>query len=189
MKQKSRKRRAFVRRLLLIIIGLFLGVNAYFANAKGLLGNALPMPFGYGIANVMSGSMEPTFSKGALILVKETDQIETGDIVVYQSGSILVVHRIMEIDGNIIVTQGDANNVADDPFDQSLIKGKVIGWIPGLGTVAEVLKRPMVSIFLFLAAFFLSEAAFRRERDEDEQKKELLKEEIRRLKEEREKWQ
>ena len=185
MKQKNRKNRTFIRRLILILIGLFLGVNIYSANAGGLLGNQLPMPFGYGIANVMSGSMEPTFSKGALLLVKETSEIHTGDIVVYQSGSMLVSHRVTELDGDTVITKGDANNTEDEPFDRSLIKGKVIGWVPGLGDVAEVLKKPTVSMFLFAAAFFLSEITFRREREEDERKKERLKEEIRRLKEER----
>ena len=185
MKRRNRRRRNFVRRLVLVIIGLFLGVNVYFANARGILGNQLPMPFGYGIAHVISGSMEPTFSKGALLLVKETSNIEVGDIVVYESDSMLVSHRVVGLDGDRAVTKGDANNTEDQPFDRNLIKGKVIGWVPGLGDAAEVLKKPAVSMFLFLAAFFLSETAFRKEREEDERKKELLKEEIRRLKEER----
>ena len=149
MKESNKKRKAFARRLILVLIGLILGVNVYLANARGILGNALPMPFGYGIASVLSGSMEPEFSKGTLL------------------------------------TKGDANNVADEPFDQSQVKGKVIGWVPGLGAVAELIKKPVVSILLFLAAVYLSESAFRKDREEDERKKELLKEEIRRLKEER----
>lgn len=179
------RRKTLIRRLLLILIGLFLGVNAYSANARIMVGNALPMPFGYGIANVLSGSMEPTFSRGTLLLVKETPEIAVGDIVVYQTDSMLVTHRITALDGDTVITQGDANNVADEPFDRSQIKGKVIGWVPGLGTAVEVLKQPAVSITLFLAAFFLCESSFRREREEQERKKELLKEEIRKLKEER----
>lgn len=185
MTGRSKKRKMFIRRCLLLLIGLFLGVSAYSANARIMIGNELPMPFGYGIANVMSGSMEPTFSKGALLLVKEMSEIHTGDIVVYQSGSMLVSHRVVEMDGDTVITKGDANNTEDESFDRSLIKGKVIGWVPGLGDVAEVLKKPTVSMFLFAAAFFLSEITFRREREEDERKKERLKEEIRRLKEER----
>lgn len=174
-----------IRRCLLLLIGLFLGVSAYSANARIMIGNALPMPFGYGIANVLSGSMEPVFSKGTLLLVKGTSDITVGDIVVYQSDSMLVTHRVIALDGDTVITKGDANHVADEPFDRSQIKGKVIGWVSGLGTVAEVLKQPAVSMALFLAAFFLCESSFRREREENERKKELLKEEIRKLKEER----
>ena len=54
-------------------------------NAKNLVGNNLPMPFGYGAAVVLSGSMEPAFSKGDLIIVKETDEYGLNDIVVFES--------------------------------------------------------------------------------------------------------
>ena len=59
------------RSALLIFVSLIVGVNIYLWNAQSLMGNALPMPFGYGAAVVLSGSMEPTFSTGDLILVKE----------------------------------------------------------------------------------------------------------------------
>ena len=49
---------------LLALCGAVLGVNLYFANAGSLLGDKLPMPFGYGAAVVLSGSMEPALSKG-----------------------------------------------------------------------------------------------------------------------------
>ena len=176
---------AFFRRMLLAVLGVILGINLYMTNARGVLGNQLPMPFGYGIANVLSGSMEPTFSKGALLLVKETDQITTGDIVVYQADRELIVHRIVEIDGDTVVTQGDANNVADEPFDRSEIKGKVLGWVPGLGAVVTVLKTPLGIILTLVLAFLLIEASFRKQREADDLELEAIKEEIRRLKEDK----
>lgn len=51
--KSKKKQRSILRRILLIIIGLILGVNVYLANAKGIVGNKLPMPFGYGMANVL----------------------------------------------------------------------------------------------------------------------------------------
>ncbi len=176
---------AFFRRVLLAVLGVILGINLYMTNARGVLGNQLPMPFGYGIANVLSGSMEPTFSKGALLLVKETDQIEVGDIVVYQADRELIVHRIVEIDGDTVVTQGDANNVADEPFDRAEIKGKVLGWVPGLGAVVTVLKTPLGIILTLVLAFLLIEASFRKQREADDLELEAIKEEIRRLKEDK----
>ena len=176
-----------LRRLLLILSGLILGLNLYFANAGTLLGNQLPMPFGYGLANVLSGSMEPTFSKGTLLLVKETKNVQTGDIVVYQSGNELIVHRVIALTDDTVITQGDANNVADEPFDRTQIKGKVIGWIPVLGSVAAVLKTPIAMIVILLLAFVLIEGSFRAQKDADDQELEEIKAEIRRLKEENEK--
>lgn len=184
-KTKSNKRqRSWVRRILLIIIGVILGANVYLANAKGIVGNKLPMPFGYGLANVLSGSMEPTFSKGTLLVVKETNDIKTGDIVVYQSGSELIVHRVIHINQNQITTKGDANNVADPIFDKTQIKGVVIQWIPYLGSIANALKTPLGIILVLLAAFLLIEGSFRKQREADVEEIEAIKEEIRRLKEE-----
>lgn len=177
-------RRSIFRRLLLLLGGLILGVNIYLANADAVLDNQIPMPFGYGLANVSSGSMEPTFSVGTLLLVRDTRQVQEGDIVVYQSQNHLIVHRIIRMDGKQVITQGDANNVADEPFEKSQIKGKVIGWIPGLGNVAAAMKTPAAVIIILLLAFFLIEGSFRAEKDADEEQVDRIKEEIRKLKEE-----
>ena len=182
--KQNKKQCPLVRRILLIIIGLILGLNVYFANAKGIVGNKLPMPFGYGIANVLSGSMEPTFSKGSLLIVKETKDVKQGDIIVYQSGSELIVHRVIKIEQNQITTQGDANNIVDPTFNKTQIKGVVILWIPVLGSIANTLKTPVGIILVLLCAFLLVEGSFRRQKEADVEEIEAIKEEIRRLKEE-----
>lgn len=182
---KMKQSRLIIRRILLVVVGLILGCNVYFSNAGTLLGNTLPMPFGYGLANVLSGSMEPTFSKGALLIVKDTKDVKVGDIVVYQSQSELIVHRIVSLNKNVVVTQGDANNVSDVPFDKSLIRGKVICWIPFLGGFVSILKNPIVGILILILAFVLMEKSFQKQRDVDDEELEKIKEEIRRLKKEK----
>ena len=183
----KKKQRSILRRILLILIGLILGVNVYLANAKGIVGNQLPMPFGYGMANVLSGSMEPTFSKGTLLLVKEIKDVQTGDIVVYQSGQELIVHRVIKLSQNKVITQGDANNVADPVVDKTQIKGVVITWVPYLGSIVSTLKTPVGIILVLAAAFLLIEGSFRKQKKEDDEELEVIKEEIRRLKEEKKK--
>lgn len=180
--EANRQKKRIFRRILLALAGVILGMNLYLANAGTILGNKLPMPFGYGLANVLSGSMEPTFSKGALLLVKDTRQVQEGDIVVYQSGKELIVHRIVSLNGEEVITQGDANNVADEPFEKSQIKGKVIGWVPMFGGVAALLKTPAAVIMILLLAFLLVEGSFRKQKDADDQELDAIKEEIRRLK-------
>ena len=183
---KNSKKKIFIliRRLILVLVGLILGTVLYFANAQGIVGNQLPMPFGYGIANVLSGSMEPTFSKGTLLLVKETQNVQTGDIVVYQSENSLIVHRIIAINDTEITTQGDANNTPDPVFQKSQIKGVVIGWIPYAGTITSLLKTPAGILILLILAILLIEGSFQKEKEEKEMELEAIKEEIRRLKQE-----
>lgn len=182
----NKKGHSIIRRILLVLIGLIIGGNIYFANAKGIVGNQLPMPFGYGLANVLSGSMEPTFSKGSLLFVKDTKNVKEGDIIVYQSGQELIVHRIIALKDKEVITQGDANNVADPPFAKTQMKGKVIGWIPVLGSIAAILKTPIAMIAIIILALLLIEGSFRAQKDADDEELEAIKAEIRRLKEEQE---
>lgn len=180
-----RKHSGILRRLLLVVVSLILGVNVYLWNARSLGRNSMPMPFGYGAAVVLSGSMEPTFSKDALVLVKKSEDISVGDIVVYQSGNRLIVHRVIGIDGDTIRAQGDANNVADPAFDISAVKGIVIGWIPYIGVLINMVKTPAGIILILVCAFLLVELSFRKQKDRDREELDAIKEEIRRLKEEK----
>lgn len=171
---------------LIVFVSLVVGLNLYSWNAKSLMGNALPMPMGYGAAVTLTGSMEPTIMPDDLIIVAEQEAYELDDIVVYQSGSILVVHRIISIDGQTVTTQGDANQAADEAIDVSVIKGKVIAIVPVLGSLARVLKTPAATIVLLAGAVLLLEMSFRKEKQKKSDDLELIKEEIRRLKEEQE---
>lgn len=174
------------RTALLVFASAVLGVNLYLWNARSLMGNSLPMPFGCGVAVVLSGSMEPTIMMDDLILVRERAEYHEDDIVVYQSGSMLVVHRILEVQPDTVITQGDANNAPDAPVRKEMIKGAVVGCIPGAGGVVRLLKSPGVSVTLVAGALALSEVVLRREKRKDEEELDRIKEEIRRLKEEQE---
>lgn len=184
MAKKNNKGRFanILRRMLLVVVGLIIGVNFYLANARGLTGNQMPMPFGTGCAVVLSGSMEPALSVDDLIIVREAKDYAVNDIVVYQNGFELIVHRIINVDGDTITTKGDANNTADAPIDRSAIKGKVVLGIVKLGAVAQVLKNPISILVMGVLVVFLMEMSFRKEKKADDKNLDLLKEEIRLLK-------
>lgn len=175
-------RSIWIRRLVLALLGLLMGLQIYFVNAGRVMGDPLPMPFGYGAAVVLSGSMEPTYSAGDLLIVKKMDHYQTGDIVVYQSGRSLVVHRIIDMNGETVTTQGDANNAPDEPFAVSQIKGISVGSIPFVGTWFRILKTPVGLMAAFLCTIFLIEVSFRKQSDTDAAELEKIKEEIQRLK-------
>ena len=109
MKQEKRsKKNPVLRWCLLAVLALIIGINLYSFNATTLAGNAMPMRFGIGSAVVLSGSMEPTLSVNDYVIVQAADSYAVGDIVVYQSGNSLVIHRVVEIDGENIIARGDA---------------------------------------------------------------------------------
>lgn len=185
-KEKNKKRiwKGIFRIVLLSICGMILGLNLYQLNANRLVGNQLPMPFGYGAAVVLSGSMEPEFSKGDLIFVKETLEYAENDIVVFQDGNTLVVHRIIEIDEDTITTKGDANNAADEPITQEVIKGEVIGCIPFVGEIVNLIKTPLGTLAVAAAAIALVEIPRRREKQKDDDERQKIIDEIKKLKDE-----
>ena len=100
----KKKRTGAARILLFVIISLIIGLSVYRWNAERLAGNAMPMPFGFGMSVVLSGSMEPELSVNDLIIIAESDSYETGDTVVYQSQGDLIIHKIIETDGTIFPT-------------------------------------------------------------------------------------
>ena len=91
---------------------------------------------GYRVFAVVTGSMEPVYSVGDVLLSKsiDADKLKVGDDVTYlgKEGSFkdrVVTHRIIKIedkDGKkIIRTKGVANNGSDPPIEASQIYGKV----------------------------------------------------------------
>lgn len=171
-----------LRTVIIAGITIFLLCNIYLLNEQTLQGNALPMPFGVGAAVVLSGSMEPALSVDDLILVKAQDAYSPGDVVVYQSGSSLVVHRIVRIGDGLVTTQGDANNTPDAPVEMSLLKGKVVSHLKNVGGTVRVLKSPVVAFGLMGLAIWLLEQSFRNEKKQEADDIAKIEEEIRRLK-------
>lgn len=181
--QKKRfSKKTVFRYIVFSFIGIVLGLFVYTQNAKGLLKDKIPMPFGYGMSVVLSGSMESRLSVDDLVIIKATDNYKVNDIVLFQDGNSLVIHRIIEIDGDTVTTKGDANNVADEPINKSQIKGVLVYDIAGLGAVINIIKQP-VSVFIILAAaFLLTEFSYRKEKDTDTEELDEIKKMIEELK-------
>ena len=175
MKAKGRLS-GVLRIVLLAVISLLIGLKLYNWNAKTLVGNAMPMPFGYGVSVVLSGSMEPELSVNDLVIVKSQKSYEVGDIVVYQDGNSLVIHRIINIDGDEIITQGDANNVADSPIKEEDIKGKETIHVPLLGSLIRFLKSSVGFIVTLILAIVLFELPYYREHKHITDEQEKIKE-------------
>jgi len=178
------RKNTVLRIVLLVILSFVIGFGAYSCNAKRLTGNSLPMPFGIGMATVLSGSMEPDLSVNDVIIVKASDSYSVGETVVFQQGFSLVVHEIIEIDGDTVTTKGKANNTPDDPIKLSDIKGKVVFSIPKLGRAVSVIRSPIVTFIIIGAAAYLLVRSYRKEKEDDDRELDSIKAEIERLKNE-----
>ena len=102
--------------------------------------------FGYTVFEVSTGSMAKTINVYDVILVKITKDVNENDIVTYKNEDELITHRIMEINGDKIITKGDANNTEDREITKDAIIGKVISVYPRVGIWAKVFSEPNVLI-------------------------------------------
>ncbi len=109
------------------------------------------------LSSSMDGDHEDSFAAGDLIFSVKADpeELKVGDVISYMEGSIVVTHRIVEVqtaeDGSIQwITKGDANNTEDtNPVSESKLVGKYITHIPGLGNFALFMQKPL-GMILFI---------------------------------------
>lgn len=82
----------------------------------------------YPIAAVTSSSMWPTLKEGDLIFIRGTrgTELKEGEIVVYRNEKGFTIHRIVKLQGDRVVTKGDANLREDNPVETSDVIGKTI---------------------------------------------------------------
>lgn len=104
---------------------------------------------GYRVFNIVSGSMEPEYSVGDLIYVKEVDPetVKPGDVITFVLNEDLVVatHRVVRVDAEKqrFYTKGDANETEDSaPVHFNNLVGIPQFAIPGLGYVSDFIQHP-----------------------------------------------
>ena len=114
---------------------------------------------GYRSYTVLSGSMEPKFYPGDIVITKHKNKtdIKVNDIVTYRnSDGVIITHRIIEETPEGYITKGDNNNVEDaDILTKENIIGEVKVSIPKIGYVMDFLSKPMViaAEMILLAVF------------------------------------
>ena len=99
----------------------------------------------------MSGSAEGHIEVGDLIFVGKADpaQLKEGDVIAFMQGSIVVTHRIVEIQTDesgqrSFITKGDANNTADQsPVPEDRLVGVYQSRIPKVGNVVMFFQTPL----------------------------------------------
>ena len=103
--------------------------------------------FGIYMFNIVSESMEPTFYKNDLAVLKscEVEKLEKGDIITFQQEDRIISHRIIGIikenGEKKFITKGDNNEVEDvEPIEMQNIYGKVEFIIPKIGKIVNYIQ-------------------------------------------------
>jgi signal peptidase I len=90
-------------------------------------------------------SMEPRFHTGDLAILRSAGHYSVGDVVAYRSATIrtTVMHRIVSVDGDRFVFQGDNNSWLDpDRPTKGLVLGKLWLRVPQGGTAIAAASSP-----------------------------------------------
>ncbi len=145
---------------LIFVFGLVI-----FACVLNASAGEVPSVFGFSVLQVSTGSMEPEYMTGSVVLVKKTDpaELKNGDVISFYSTDRTIAgkvntHRIVDVGYSfgggepIFTTKGDANNNPDSSkvWAKNVI-GKVIydfGTVSG--SVISVFKNPNVIFFVIV---------------------------------------
>ncbi len=106
--------------------------------------------------SVISGSMEPNLPTWSLCFIDTRisyDEIQTGDIVVYnrRSDDVSIIHRVVEITPEGMITKGDANPVSDGlSVGRDNLYGKSLFHIPYLGYFSRFAPKPIIKISIII---------------------------------------
>ena len=114
---------------------------------------------GYRSYTVLSGSMEPEFYPGDMVITKHKNKtdINLNDIITFRDkDGVIITHRIIEETPEGYITKGDNNNVEDaEIITENNIIGEVKFSIPKVGYIMDFLSKPMViaAEMILLAGF------------------------------------
>lgn len=135
---------------------------------------------GYQCYTVLSPSMEPEYSVGDLIYVKEVDPttIKEGDVITFLVNEDLVIgtHRVVRVDAENqrFYTKGDANETEDgSPVHFNNVIGVPQFAIPKLGYVSDFVQNPpgmyiTIAVFVVLiGVVFLPDMIGKKKKEDD----------------------
>lgn len=116
----------------IMFIALLVGLAAFMSGV-----------FSYRPLAIVSNSMQPVYSRGAMVVIERTSDpmdIKVGDIVQYQSAGNTITHRVVAIDAasdgsgkRVFTTKGDNSPSKDPIISGGQIGGVVKAHIPFIG--------------------------------------------------------
>lgn len=133
--------------VLFVILIFFILLNILSMNNKSL--------FGFRIYRVISGSMQPALQIGDVIIIKKANNYAEKDIITYDNGLTTITHRIKSINGDEIITEGDANDAPDKPITKDRILGKYFFRISTFSVFSIMLTGKTIYLIMVLVLFVI----------------------------------
>lgn len=120
--------------------------------------------FGIYMFNIVSESMEPTFYKDDLVIVKKCkmQELQKGDIITFKQDDRTISHRMIAItqeDGEFkFITKGDNNDILDkEKVEMKDVYGKVLFSVKKIGKFIHYIQnaRGLINIVIFIIIIYV----------------------------------
>ncbi len=148
--------------ILLIIVAFLSVVTVKLAYDKFIAKKTVPSFLGYSILWVDTGSMAPTIKEDDLIIIKNTGDYWTGDIItfIHPGETVPTTHRIIEFADEtkeLYITRGDGNKGSVDklPVSKDQVFGEVVCVMHGLGMFVSWTVKGGGFIFILAALMII----------------------------------
>ena len=119
---------------------------------------------GYRMFTIVTGSMEPEYTVGDVILVEETkyEELKLKDVITYESKAngtegMIVTHRIIDInkEKEQLLTRGDANDADDPVINGDQVLGKVVHKFFFISLLTKLIRNKIGFYFLVFVPLVL----------------------------------
>lgn len=172
---KLKSLQGLILNAIIFVLGVITILVVYSFVQVNILNREYTNLFGYSLFKTETGSMADTIEIGDIVIVKLDNEVKEDDIITFKQDGNLVTHRIIEINGDEIITKGDNNNSADKPIKKENIVGKVVHIIHDVKvwqmvfSDINVIIPVVITIFLLVRLVSYKESS--KEDNVDEEKK------------------
>ncbi len=139
--------------ILIVITLILLVLNLVIMFTSNMFTSEVGNIFGYKSLLIVSNSMNPVIYKNDLILIDSVkeEEIEVGDIISYKINDEIITHRIIKIENEEFLTQGDNNSSQDNwSVKYEDVEGEYRFKIPMFGYLYDILKNPITLIICII---------------------------------------
>lgn len=147
-----------LRLVLTVLMAVLLFLSAWLLMSRYIWKSQVPSLLGYAAVTATTSSMEPAFSEGDVLLLREKTSYDRGDTLAFYGpdGADIITHRIVGSNSGGFITRGDANTETDTTL---LTAENIIGevWIslPMAGVLLEFLMWPLSAPVILLFGILL----------------------------------
>lgn len=153
---------ALLKGIIAIYLVLVIVIFAYFYVQKEVYAVEFPFLFEYSYYKIPSDSYEPDYEKNDYVFIKEGNDAEVGDYIIYlENKNIVRFEKIIEKNNSIITIKNTSNNNENKIMDLNDVVGIADYENRLISLILSWLTEPVIIIIIFVISVLLPEVKYR----------------------------